>query len=36
MKDRKTLLYFLILSTFLISMMALLASADTSMNNKAK
>ena len=36
MRDRKTLLYLLILSTFLISMMALLASADTGINSKAK
>lgn len=36
MRDRKTLLYLLILSTFLISMMALLASADTGINVRAK
>ena len=36
MRDRKTLLYLLILSTFLISMMALLASADTGINSSAK
>ena len=36
MRERKTLLYLLILSTFLISMMALLASADTGINSKAK
>ena len=36
MRDRKTLLYLLILSTFLISMMALLASAETGINVKAK
>lgn len=33
MKDRRTLIYMLILSTFLLSMMALLASADTGMTN---
>ena len=36
MREKKTLLYLLILSTFLISMMALLASADTGINSKAK
>ena len=36
MKDVKTLLYLLILSTFLISMMALLASADTGLGANAK
>ena len=36
MKDLKILLYLLILSTFLISMMALLASADTGVGTNAK
>ena len=36
MRDRRTLIYLLILSTFLISMMALLASAETGINVKAK
>ena len=36
MKDVKTLLYLLILSTFLISMMALLASADNGLGTSAK
>ena len=36
MRDRKTLLYLLILSTFLIAMMALLASAETGVNTRAK
>lgn len=36
MKDRKTLLYLLILSTFLISMMALLASAETGVYPRAR
>ena len=36
MRDRKTILYLLILSTFLLSMMALLASAETSHTNSAK
>ena len=36
MKDRKTLLFLLILSTFLISMMALLASAETGIGTSAK
>ena len=35
MKDRKTILYLLILSTFLLSMMALLAYADTGMSTGA-
>ncbi len=36
MKDRKTILYLLILSTFFISMMALLASADTGVGTHAR
>ena len=36
MKDRRTLLYLLILSTFLISMMALLAYADTDLSPSAR
>ena len=36
MKDRKTILYLLILSTFLLSMMALLAYADTGVSAGAK
>lgn len=36
MRDRKTLLYLFILSTFLLSMMALLVSADTGVNTRAK
>lgn len=36
MRDRKTLLYLLILSTFLLSMMALLASAETGIKDKAR
>ena len=36
MKDKKTLLYLLILSTFLISMMALLAYADTGVSVGAR
>ena len=36
MKDRRTILYLLILSTFLLSMMALLAYADTGMNTEAR
>ena len=36
MKDRKTLLYLLILSTFLISMMALLATAETGVYTNAR
>lgn len=36
MKDRKTFLYLVILSTFLLSMMALLAYADTEMNTGAE
>ena len=36
MRDRKTLLYLLILSTFLIAMMALLASAETGVSTRAK
>ena len=36
MRDRKKLLYLLILSTFLIAMMALLASAETGVNTRAK
>lgn len=36
MRDKKTLLYLLILSTFLIAMMALLASAETGVNTRAK
>lgn len=36
MKDRRTLLYFVILSIFLLSMMALLASAETEVNTGAK
>ena len=36
MRDRKTLLYLLILSTFLLSMMALLASAETGINDNAR
>lgn len=35
MKDRRTFIYMLILSTFLLSMMALLAYADTGMSNGA-
>ena len=35
MKDRKTILYLLILSTFLLSMLTLLAYADTGVNTKA-
>ena len=36
MKDRKTLLYLFILSTFLLSMMALMVSADVGVNTRAK
>ena len=36
MKDRRTLLYFVILSIFLLSMMALLASAETGVKTGAK
>ena len=36
MKDRKTFLYLLILSTFLLSMMALLAYADTGISVEAR
>lgn len=36
MKDRKTLLYLLILSTFFLSMMALLASAKTEVGTRAR
>ena len=36
MRDRKIILYLLILSTFLLSMMALLAYADTGMNTRAR
>ena len=36
MRDRKTILYLLILSTFLISMMALLASAETGIGTNSK
>ena len=36
MKDKKTFLYLLILSIFLLSMMTLLASAETGMNTGAK
>ena len=36
MRDKKTFLYLLILSTFLLSMMALLAYADTGMNTGAR
>ena len=36
MKDFKTLIYFLILSTFLLSMMALLASAESGVSVRAK
>ena len=36
MKDRKVLIYLLLLSTFIISMMALLVSAETNVNVKAK
>ena len=36
MKDRKVLIYLLLLSTFMISMMALLVSAETNVNVKAK
>lgn len=36
MRDRRTILYLLILSTFLLSMMALLAYADTGMNTRAR
>lgn len=36
MKDKKTILYLLILSTFLLSMMALLAYADTGVTVKAR
>ena len=36
MKDRKTILYLLILSTFFLSMMALLASAEEGVGTRAK
>ena len=36
MRDKRTILYLLILSTFLLSMMALLAYADTGMNTGAR
>ncbi len=36
MKDRRTLLYLLVLSTFFLSMMALLASAETNVSTSAK
>ncbi len=36
MRDKKTLLYLLILSTFLIAMMALLASAETGVSTRSK
>ena len=36
MKDRRTILYLLMLSTFLLSMLSLLAYADTGINTKAQ